>query len=70
VQVFFGDPRYKEAEVIVDGSGPAPGLTGLYRIDLRVPGAHIKGDALPVTIRVGGVESPTAGAAVPAIAVE
>ncbi|MGH9662360.1 MAG: hypothetical protein ACRD96_27665, partial [Bryobacteraceae bacterium] len=43
VQVYFGDPRYREAEVIVDWSGLAPGLIGIYQLNLRVPGAHIRG---------------------------
>ncbi len=70
VRVFFGDPRYKEAEVIVDWSGLAPGQVGLYQINLRVPGAHWKGEALPVTVRVGGVDSPASGPVVPTVAVE
>ncbi len=70
VRVFFGDPRYKEAEVIVDWSGLAPGLVGIYQINLRVPGARIRGEALPVTIRVGGVDSPTTGPVVPTVAVD
>jgi len=70
VRVFFGDPRYKEAEVIVDWSGLAPGQVGIYQINLRVPGAHWKGDELPVTIRVGGVDSPASGPLVPTVAVE
>jgi len=57
VQVFFGDPGYKQAEVIVDWSGLVPGRIGLYQINLRVPGFHMKGDALPVTLRIGGVNS-------------
>jgi len=70
VQVFFGDPRYKQAEVIVDWSGLTPGFVGLYQINLRVPGEHMKGSALPVTLRIGGVDSPTTGPVVPVVAVE
>lgn len=70
VQVYFGDPRYKEAEVIVDWSGLVPRMIGLNQINLRVPGAHIRGDALPVTLRIGGVTSPTTGPAVPRVAVD
>ena len=70
VQVFFGDPRIKEAEVIVDWSGLVPGFVGLYQLNLRIPGAHLKGDALPVTLRIGGVDSPTTGKVVPVVAVE
>src|SRR5260370_26393269 len=42
-------------------SGLAPGLIGVYQVRLRVPGFHSTGSALPVTIRVGGVLSPTNG---------
>jgi uncharacterized protein (TIGR03437 family) len=70
VQVFFGDPRMKQSQMIVDWSGLAPGLIGVYRIDLRVPGFHEKGDALPVTLRIGNVDSPTTGQVAPRIAVE
>jgi uncharacterized protein (TIGR03437 family) len=69
VQVFFGDPRYVQAEVIVDWSGLTPGYIGLYQLNLRVPGFHMKGDALPVTLRINGVNSPTAGPVVPVVAV-
>jgi len=70
VQVFFGDPRYRQAEVIVDWSGLTPGFVGLYQINLRVPGEHMKGAALPVTLRIGGVNSPPTGPVVPVVAVE
>ena len=70
VKVFFGDPRYKEAEMIVDSSTVLPGTVGQYLILVRVPGAHLRGDALRVTIRASGVDSPSAGPAVPSIAVQ
>ena len=70
VQVFFGNPGYKQAEMIVEWSGLVPGLVGVNRINIYVPGEHMKGDALPVTLRIGGVNSPTAGVAVPTVAVE
>ncbi len=70
VEVFFGDPRYKEAGIIVDWSGLTPGFVGLYQINLRVPGAHISGDALPVTIKIGTVTSPTTGPVVAKVAVD
>ena len=70
VQVFFGDPDMKQSEMIVDWSGLTPGQIGIYQIDLRVPGFHEKGDALPVTVRIGGVDSPTTGTNAPTIAVE
>jgi uncharacterized protein (TIGR03437 family) len=70
VQLFFGDPRMRQSEVIVDWSGLAPGLVGVYQINLRIPGFHEKGDDLPVTLRIGGIDSPTTGAVVPVVAVE
>ena len=70
VQVFFGNPNIAQAAVIVDWSGLAPGFIGLYQLNLRVPGFHMNGDALPVTIRVGGASSPTNGPVVPYVAVQ
>ncbi|MFB3825989.1 MAG: beta-propeller fold lactonase family protein [Bryobacteraceae bacterium] len=64
VKVFFGDPAYKQSEMIVEWSGLVPGVVGIYRIDVRVPGSHMQGDALPVTVRIGGVDSPKAAVAV------
>lgn len=69
VKVYFGDPSIREAEVIVDSSSLVPGLVGVYQIALRVPGAHLRGDALPATIRIGGVDSPKTGT-VPTVAVD
>ncbi len=70
VQVFFGDPRLSQAGIIVDFSGLVPGFVGLNQINLRVPGTHIKGNALLITIKIGGVSSPTTGPVVPTVAVE
>ncbi|MGI8990241.1 MAG: hypothetical protein ACR2I2_11765 [Bryobacteraceae bacterium] len=70
VQVFFGDPKVSQSQVIVEWSGLVPGYIGLNQINLVVPGAHTKGDALPVTIRIGGVNSPVTGPAVPKVAVQ
>lgn len=70
VQVFFGDPRYTQSEVIVDWSGLAPGFVGLYQLNVRVPGFHMKGDALPVTLRINNVNSPSSGSVVPVVAVD
>jgi uncharacterized protein (TIGR03437 family) len=70
VQVFFGDPTISDAQEIVDWSGLAPGLIGVYQINCRIPGTHLKGDALPVTLRIGGVSSPVTGADVPTVYVE
>jgi uncharacterized protein (TIGR03437 family) len=61
VTLFFGDPTIKQAAVIVDWSGLLPGSIGVYQINARVPGFHLKGDALPVTLRIGGVSTPTTG---------
>ena len=69
VQVFFGNPTIREAGIIVDGSYFAPGMIGVYMLNLRVPGAHISGN-LSVTVKVGGVSSPTTGAVVPKVWVD
>ena len=65
VQVFFGNPGYSQAAIIVDWSGLVPGMIGTYQLSLRVPGNHLKGDALPIQLRIGGVFSPTSGNNVP-----
>lgn len=69
-EVFFGDPRMAQSAVIVDWSGLVPGFAGLYQLQLRVPGFHGRGDALPVSIRIGGVSSPITGTNVPLVAVD
>jgi uncharacterized protein (TIGR03437 family) len=69
VNVYFGNPSYQQAGIIVDFSGLAPGFIGLYQLNLRVPGFHISGDSLPVMLKIGGVSSPTAGPVLPVIAV-
>jgi uncharacterized protein (TIGR03437 family) len=70
IQVYFGDYRYKQAEVIVEWSGLVAGKVGLYQITVRVPGFHMNGDALPVMLKIGGVSSPTTGPNAPTVAVE
>jgi uncharacterized protein (TIGR03437 family) len=70
VDVFFGDPNWAQAGIIVDWSGLAPGFVGLYQLNLRVPGDHVKGDSVPITLRIGGVSSPSAGPVLPAVTVE
>ncbi len=70
VKVYFGDPRYKEAEMIVNSSTVLPGVIGQYLIRVTVPGAHLRGNTLPVTIQAGGVNSPVTGPAVPTVAVQ
>jgi uncharacterized protein (TIGR03437 family) len=61
VKLYFGDPTYAQAAVIVDWSGLQPGAIGVYQINCRIPGFHMNGDALPVTLRIGGVDTPTTG---------
>ena len=70
VKVFFGDPTWNGSEMVVEWSGLVPGFIGLYQINLYVPGNRMRGDALPVTVRIGGVNSPTSGPVVPFVAVE
>jgi uncharacterized protein (TIGR03437 family) len=67
VSLFFGDPTRSDTPVIVDWSGLMPGTIGVYQINCRIPGTHYKGDAIPVTLRIGGVSSPTTGANVPVV---
>jgi uncharacterized protein (TIGR03437 family) len=69
-EVFFGDSRYRQAEVIVDWAGLTPGFIGLYQINLRVPGDHMRGERLPVLLRIGGAESQKTGPVVPVVAVQ
>lgn len=70
VKVFFGDPSWQQSEMIVEWSGLEPGAIGVYRIDVRVPGFRTRGDALPVTIRIGGVDSPSSAPVLPKVAVD
>jgi uncharacterized protein (TIGR03437 family) len=70
VQVFFGDPTWKQAEMIVEWSGLVPGFVGLYQVNLRVPGERIRGEGLPVTLRIGEVDSQKTGPVVPTVAVQ
>jgi uncharacterized protein (TIGR03437 family) len=67
--VYFGDPSWVQAAIIVDFAGLAPGMIGIYQLNLRVPGFHISGDSLLVTITAGGVSSPSTGPVVPQVAV-
>jgi uncharacterized protein (TIGR03437 family) len=64
-RVFIGNPGYKQAEMIVNFSGFAPGFVGLNQINITVPGDHINGDRLPVVIEAGGARSPSSGPLVP-----
>jgi uncharacterized protein (TIGR03437 family) len=69
VSVFFGNPLYKQGAMIVNWSGLAPGLVGVYQINVTVPGFHISGSSLPVTLEAGGVSSSTTGPDSPTISV-
>ncbi len=69
IQVYFGNPTVKQAQMIVNSSTIAPGLVGVYQVTITVPGTHIKGKALPVTLKIGGVSSSTTGPAAPTITV-
>jgi len=64
-EVFIGDPRIREAEMIVEWSGFTPGFVGLNQINIRVHGDRLRGDRLPVSIKVGNLSSPLAGPLVP-----
>jgi hypothetical protein len=68
VAVYMGPVGYSQAPVIVKWSGLVPGLIGVYQINVTIPGTHMNGDTLPVTIKIGGVSSPTTGPAVPTVA--
>ncbi|MBI3210339.1 MAG: beta-propeller fold lactonase family protein [Candidatus Solibacter usitatus] len=70
VEVFFGDPRFSQAGIVVESSHLMPGLVGVYELQLYVPGNHLKGDNLDVTVRIGGVSSPTKGPLDPVVAVQ
>jgi uncharacterized protein (TIGR03437 family) len=69
VSVYFGDPSYSQSAIIVNWSGLAPGMIGVYQVNVTVPGTHMKGDTLPVTLKIGGVSSPATGASAPVVAV-
>ncbi len=68
VQVFFGNPSYSQSPMIVEWSGLVPGFIGVNQINVRVPGTHMNGDALPVTIKIGGISSPASGPVLPTVA--
>ncbi len=70
VQVFFGDVRYSQAEVVVESSRLLPGAIGVYEIKVYVPGDRMRGQDLPVTLKVGNVSSPSNGPLPPTITVE
>ncbi len=65
VAVYYGNPLLKQSQVIVNWSGLVPGMIGVNRIDVTVPGFHTEGDSLPVTIKIDGVSNPTTGPTAP-----
>ncbi len=69
VNLYFGDPTISNSGVVVQWSGLAPGLIGVYQINGFVPGNHYSGggNPIPVTLKVGGVSSPTTGVNVPVV---
>jgi uncharacterized protein (TIGR03437 family) len=70
VSVYFGAKGYSQAPMIVNWSGLSPNLIGIYQINVTVPGNHLKGNQLPVTISVGGVSSPSTGSNLPYVALQ
>jgi uncharacterized protein (TIGR03437 family) len=69
VQVFFGDPTIRESEMAVEWSGLTPGFVGLYQVNVYVPWYRLRGEQ-PVTLRIGGVDSPKQTPVPPVIPVE
>ena len=61
VQLYFGNPLISQSAVIVNWSGLEPGLIGVDEIKCTIPGNHLNGNALPVTLKIGGVSSITTG---------
>jgi uncharacterized protein (TIGR03437 family) len=70
VSVYFGPQGYSQSPIKVEWSGLVPGSIGLYQLDLYVPGVHMKGDNLPVSLKIGGISSATTGSQVPTVAVQ
>src|SRR5439155_22437573 len=48
----------------VSFSGLAPGFVGLYQVNIKIPDNAPSGDAVPVSLSIGGVNSNTATIAV------
>jgi hypothetical protein len=70
VKVFFDNPLINESEMDVEESIILPGLVGVYRVQIYVPWYRRRGSNLLVTLRIGNVDSPSKGQAVPTVAVE
>src|SRR5213593_5102158 len=62
IQVTIGGRPYP-----VLWSGLAPGMVGIYQINLYVPGDRVEGDDLPVVISAGGAASATDDAPITAV---
>jgi uncharacterized protein (TIGR03437 family) len=69
VQVYFGSPNLKQSQMIVNSSVLVPGMIGVDLITVTIPGAHTRGNALQVTLKIGGVSSSVTGPDVPVVAV-
>ncbi|MBM3747367.1 MAG: hypothetical protein FJW34_16395, partial [Acidobacteria bacterium] len=70
VDVFFGRTDYRQSQMVVEWSGLVPGMVGVNQINIYVPGDRMRGPDLPVTVRIGGVDSPQTAPVVPRVAVE
>ncbi|MGP8245991.1 MAG: hypothetical protein ACLQVN_15900 [Bryobacteraceae bacterium] len=70
VALYFGNPLISNTAVIVNWSGLQAGTMGIYQINCTIPGNHYNGNALPVTLRIGGVSTPTTGANVAVVYVD
>jgi uncharacterized protein (TIGR03437 family) len=51
-------------QAAVQFSGLAPGFVGLYQVNVQVPAGLTAGDAVPMTLTIGGVASNTATIAI------
>ena len=69
VQVFFGNPLWKQGAMIVRSSVLVPGMVGVTQIMVTIPGFHIKGSSLSVVIKIGGVSSSSTGPLAPLVSV-
>jgi uncharacterized protein (TIGR03437 family) len=45
-------------------SGLSPGFVGLYQVNLQIPSTAPSGNAVPVVLTIGGVQSNTATIAI------
>jgi len=69
VQVYFGNPSFRQSQMIVRSSTLLPGMVGVAQILVTIPGFHTRGSSVPVTLRIGGVSSSTTGPVAPYIPV-